>query len=173
MRVNRFHCVQKFKVAMHENIESCMRVRGVELKPMNIWAPSCWLRLKSRYGFDERFIARLTNLGVPETIRRLLWKQHSRQHVMWQMIQSSQQTRAKNGARRILKTVTDQQRVLLDPAKSTRRTVITDSEAGAKEIIAQYLDGGETKRYTVQHLYAAVVVVRNACMTMEEWKSLP
>lgn len=111
MKVNRFECIPKSKVFMDETIESCMRVRGLELKPMHMLAPSFLLTLKSRYGFDEMSVSRLANLGVPETIRGFLWTQHSRQHVMWQMIRASEHTRAKDGARRIVMIVTYQQPV--------------------------------------------------------------
>lgn len=143
-----------------------------KLEPLQAWDCSFWQRLRCRYGLNERAISRLTNLGPAESLRRFVWTQHSRQFVMHRMIQASLRTRASDGARRIIKIVTDQQPSWLDPFCKRETTVVTEAETGAKGIQVQHVKGSEKTRYTTMQLWVAIVTVRDALLTIAQRQEL-
>ena len=120
--------------------------------------PSVRRRLRDVYGLGERSISRLTNLGPAECLKRFLWTQHNRQHVMLRSIQSAKP--AADGTVRILKVVGDQQPLWVDPFKHVQRTITAPCEVGQKGIEAAHKKGSEKRRYTVQPMFGVVLTIR-------------
>ena len=152
-KVRRCDCVLKFNEYMNKSIKDgkANSVNPIECKftPIDTFSTTWWSKIKASTGICETGISRLANLGAKESLRRFMWTQWQRQHIMLKMIQERRAAKA-DGKFRIVKVLIDQQ-----PAWDRFKS--------------KQMKGTEELRFTIQHLYAVVITIREQLLAPSDW----
>ena len=151
-KVRRCDCVLKFNEYMNKSIKdgkfkaNSAKPKFIECTPIDTFSTTWWSKIKASTGMCERGISRLANLGAKESLRRFIWTQWQRQHIMLKMTQERRAAKA-DGKFRIVKVLIDQQ-----------PTWATDLGPPTEEL-----------RFTIQHLYAVVITIREQLLAPSDW----